>query len=402
MSERVVITGAGVICSIGAGLEEFERALYSGASGVKTSELFGESVITAEIHDFKPQPWLGVKGIRQLDRAARLLCVAAQMALSGSGLLQGETDIGDPELGLICGTMFGGLHSISSFDWSGLEDGPNYVNPMEFPNTVINSPAGQAAIKFKLRGINSTVCAGLASGLYALRCGADFLKFGRARVLLTGGLEELCEESVLGFRKAGVISPRSCPRPFAKDRDGTVLGEGSALMVLERAETAAERGAKPWAELCGFGNAHDARSITAFRVEAEGATAAIEQALESAEIAPEQVGCIVSGASGSRPGDEMEARALHNVFGSRLEQIPVCAPKAAVGEAMGASGAFSALVGAIALRKQLLPPTAGFTGSEAKLRVSSSEQPIEGEYALVNAFGCDGNNASVVLRRWTE
>ena len=249
---------------------------------------------------------------------------------------------------------------------------------------------------------SSTVCAGLASGLYALRCGADFLKFGRARILLTGGLEELCEESVLGFRKAGVISPHGCPRPFAKDRDGTVLGEGSALMVLEQAETAAQRGARPWVEVCGFGNAHDAQSITAFRVEAEGATAAIEQALASAEVAPKQVSCIVSCASGSRPGDEMEARALDNVFGSHLEQIPVCAPKAAVGEAMGAAGAFSALVGAIALRKQLLPPTAGFTGSETNLQLSARDQQIEGEYALINAFGCDGNNASVVLRRWTE
>lgn len=402
MSERIVITGAGVICSIGSGLEEFERALYSGATGVGPSDLFGESVTTAEIHDFKPQPWLGSKGIRQLDRAARLLCVAAQMALSGSGLLQNETDPGDPELGLICGTMFGGLHSITSFDWSGLEDGPNYVNPMEFPNTVINSPSGQAAIKYKLRGINSTVCAGLASGLYALRCGADFLKFGRARILLTGGLDELCEESVIGFRKAGVISAHGCPRPFGKDRDGTVLGEGSALMVLERAETAAERGAKPWVEVCGFGNAHDALSITAFRVEGEGATAAIEQALASAGISPEQIGCIVSGASGSRPGDEMEERALNNVFGRRLEQIPICAPKAAVGEAMGASGAFNALVGAIALRKQLLPPTAGYAASEATLKLSAGEQPIENDYALVNAFGCDGNNAAVVLRRWAE
>ena len=400
MDERIVITAAGVISSIGAGLEQFEQAIYGGSSGIMPSELFGEQTITAEVRNFSPQQWLGNKGIRVLDRSARLLCVAASMALAGTGLIPDETAASDLELGLICGTMFGGLHSITSFDWSGLVDGPNYVNPMEFPNTVINSPAGQAAIKFKLRGINSTVCAGLASGLYALHCAMEFLRFGRASILLAGGVEELCEESVLGFRKTGVISDSGSLRPFSDDRDGTVLGEGSALLVLETAETARARGAQPWAEICGFGCAHDAQNINAYRVRAEGATAAIEQALESSGIGPEQIGCIVSGASGSRTGDEMEARALVNVFQDRVTKIPICAPKAALGETMGAAGALGALVAAMALRKQTVPPTAGFEGADERLRLSAKPQPFEGEFALVNAFGCDGNNAAIVLRRW--
>jgi 3-oxoacyl-[acyl-carrier-protein] synthase II len=401
MAERIVITGAGVISAIGAGMDEFERALYCGESGVKQSELFGDQNVTAEVRNFAPQQWLGNKGIRVLDRSARLLCVAAYMALCGSGLLNTEGAEGDPELGMICGTMFGGLHSITSFDWSGLVDGPNYVNPMEFPNTVINSPAGQAAIRYKLRGINSTVCAGLASGLYALQCGADFLRFGRARVLLAGGVEELCDESVLGFRKAGVISPSGCPRPFGTNRDGTVLGEGSAMLVLQREETALAGGATPWGELSGFGCAHDAQSIHAYRVRAEGATAAIRSALHDSGIGPEQIGAIVSGASGSEAGDEMEARALATVFGDRLQRIPVCAPKAAFGEAMGASGALCALVGAIALQRGSVPPTSGFSSADSALRLASESQDVDGEFILVNAFGCDGNNASLVLRRWT-
>ena len=141
-----------------------------------------------------------------LDRSARLLCVAAHMALTGTGLQQQEGGEGDPNLGLVCGTMFGSVHSITSFDWSGVTDGPAYVNPMEFPNTVINSPAGQAAIKHKLRGVNSTISAGLVSGLYAIHYAAEFLRFGRATALLAGGVEELCEESFLSFRKVGVIS----------------------------------------------------------------------------------------------------------------------------------------------------------------------------------------------------
>ena len=391
--ERIVITGAGVISALGAGAESFERRLYDGASGIGGGGL-------AEIADFDPQQWLGTKGVRVLDRSARLLCVAARMALGERGLVEGDHGEGDPELGMICGTMFGPLHSIVSFDWSGLTDGPSYVNPMEFANTVINSPAGQAAIRFKLRGINATVCAGLASGLYAMQYAVQALRSGRVRVLLAGGVEELCEESVLGFRKTGVSAPSGSIRPFRRDSDGTVLGEGSALMMVESAESAGTRGATPWAEISGFGCAHDAASISAYHVPADGAVAAIEQALDSAGIGPEQIGCVIASASGSRAGDAMEARALTSVFGDRLSRIPVSAPKAAFGEAMGASGALCALAGAMALRTAIAPPTAGFERTDDALRMSATPEPFDGDFVLVNAFSCDGNSAALVLGRW--
>ncbi|OFV95822.1 MAG: hypothetical protein A3H28_13490 [Acidobacteria bacterium RIFCSPLOWO2_02_FULL_61_28] len=402
MSARIVITGAGAISSIGAGVEEFERALYAGESGVGPSQLFGDSSVTAEVRNFSPQPWLGNKGIRVLDRVARLLSVAAHMALCGSGLARSEAGGSDPELGLVCGTMLGSLHSITSFDWSGLEDGPNYVNPMDFPNTVINSAAGQAAIKFKLGGVNSTICGGGAAGLYALHYAAEFLRLGRARALLAGGAEELSEESYLGFRKTGNTSPSGCPRPFDPERDGVVLGEGAVLLTLESEETARARGAKPWAEISGFGCAQDAHSTRAFDVRGEGATSAIELALESAGIGPAEVSCIIAAASGSRAGDEMEARALQNVFGARLGEIPVCAPKAALGESLGAAGAFGALLGTMALTKQCLPPTPGVRAVAPGIRLASQPQSFQGDVALVNAFSCDGNNAAMILRRWTD
>jgi 3-oxoacyl-[acyl-carrier-protein] synthase II len=178
-------------------------------------------------------------------------------------------------------------------------------------------------------------------------------------------------------------------RPFAADRDGTVLGEGSALWMLETADSAAARGAKAFLEISGFGAAHDAHNIQAYRVRAEGATSAIEQALAAAVVTPAQIGCVIAGASGSRAGDEMEVNALKNVFGSRLERIPVCAPKAAFGEALGASGALCALTAGLALARRSVPPT-------ALLHPGSLE--VDGEYALVNCFGCDGNNAALVLK----
>jgi 3-oxoacyl-[acyl-carrier-protein] synthase II len=400
MTVRVVVTGAGVISAVGAGIEEFERNLYAGCSGIGPSPLLGETAVAGEVRQFNPQTWLGNKGIRVLDRSARLLCVAAQMALTATGLQQEEGGEGDPNLGLVCGTMFGSVHSITSFDWSGVTDGPTYVNPMEFPNTVINSPAGQAAIKHKLRGVNSTISAGLVSGLYAIHYASEFLRFGRATALLAGGVEELCEESFLSFGKVGVLSPSGRLQPFGTNRDGTVLGEGSALWMLETDESAKARGAKPLLEICGFGAAHDAHDIQAFRVRAEGATSAIGQALRAADIEPEAIGCVITGASGSRAGDEMETQALRNVFGSRLAQIPICAPKAAFGEAIGAAGALCAITAGLALARRTLPPTAGFSAAAPDLRLSPAPQEIQGDYALVNGFGCDGNNAALVLRGW--
>ena len=399
--DRIVISGAGVISPIGAGLADFEKAMYAGASGIGPSQLLGAESIAAEVRGFTPQQWLGNKGIRVLDRTARLLCVATQMALSGAGLERGDSPGADPEVGLVCGTMFGSIHSIASFDWSGLEDGPSLVNPMEFPNTVINSAAGQAAIKFKLGGINTTICAAQSSGLYALHYATEFLRLARARTLLAGGAEELSEEAFLGFRKNGFLSSSGTPRPFAPARDGAVLGEGAALMILESADLARERGATPWAEIAGFGCAQDAHSISAFDLGAEGATAAMQMALESAGIAADQVACLIAAASGSRPGDEMEAKALKNIFGSRLAEIPVCAPKAALGETLGAAGAMAALIAALALEKQCLPPTAGVAEPVDGLRLASRAQTIHGDYALINAFSCDGNNAALVLRRWS-
>lgn len=390
-SNRVVVTGAGVISPIGASLDEFAEALWDGASGVVPSQRFPGSSI-AEFTDFNATPWLGNKGVRVLDRGTRFLCVAAQMALSTTCLLQDAAGDGDADLGLVCGTMFGGVHSIAAFDWSGLTEGPSLVSPMDFPNTVINAPAGQAAIKHKLRGVNSTICAGLASGLYAIQYAAEFLRFGRARYLMAGGMEEVCDEAALGFNKLGIASETGTVRPFGVDRNGTATGEGSALWMLETEETARARGLKPWFEVCGFGSAQDPRY--------DGAAAAITQALQESGIGPDDIGCIIAGANGSLAGDAIEARALHNVFGKRLETIPVSAPKAAIGEAMGASGAFCSVAAGLALQRQEAPPTAGFTGTDLGLRLSSRPQPFQGEYALIDAFSCDGNNAALVIRLW--
>jgi len=398
---RIGVTGTGVIASVGAGMAAFEEALWSGVTGVKASGRIADQVF-ADIGEFDPKPWLGNKGVRVLDRGTRLLCIAAQMALTETGLSQENAEQGDADLGMICGTMFGGIHSIASFDWIGITDGPALVSPMDFPNTVINAPAGQAAIKHKLRGVNSTICSGLASGLYAIDYAAEFLRLGRAKYLLAGGMEEVCEETAAGFQRLGLTSPSGAPKPFEAECDGTVAGEGAALWMLETEETAKSRGVTPLLEILGFGAAHDASSIQGYQVSGTGATSAIQQALQYSGIGADDIACIIASAGGSRTGDEMEARALARVFGARLQEIPVCAPKAALGECMGASGALCAIIGGLALQRQAVPPTAGFRSSDAGIKLSAEPQKIDGEYALINAFSCDGNNASLVIRLWTK
>jgi 3-oxoacyl-[acyl-carrier-protein] synthase II len=398
---RIGVTAAGVVSALGAGREEFASNLFAGRCAAAPSQRFPD-VIAAEIADFNPQPWLGNKGIRVLDRSARLLAVAAHMALTEGGLSPERQDGVSLDLGLVCGTLFGSVHSIASFDWSGLTEGPSLVSPMEFPNTVINAPAGQTAIRYRMGGVNSTVCAGLASGLHAIQYATEFLRFGRARILLAGGVDELCEESVNGFRRMQVTSPAGVAQPFGDARDGVVPGEGAVLWMLESEGSARAAERAPWLEVCGFGCAHDAHAIPCFDVRGCAAAEAMRLAIADAGIAPEDIACIVASAGGSRIGDEMEARALDSVFDEHLAQTAVCAPKAAFGEAMGASGALCATVAALALERQLAPPTPNVTASDVRLPLSAQAVPIAGKYALINAFSCDGNNASLVVGLWNR
>ncbi len=398
MMPRVVVTGEGMITAAGAGIDAAQEALWSGKTVIAPSERLNGALM-ADVGEFDPTPWLGNKGVRVLDRGTRLLCIAAQMALTASKYT--AVAEGDPDLGLVVGTLFGGVHSIASFDWTGITEGPNWVSPMEFANTVINAPAGQAAIKQKLRGVNSTVCSGLASGLYAMSYAADFLRFGRARYLLTGGMEEVCEETSLGFRKLGLSSPSGAVHPFAETRDGAAPGEGAAIWMLETAETAEARGVEPMFEILGFGAVYDAHPTIGYNPRGEGAAAAIRMAIANSELKPEDIGGIIASANGSPAGDEMEARALKAVFGDSLTGLPLCAPKALFGESMGAGGAVGALVAGFALRRGELPPTAGASATNG-LQLSSSAQALRGENILINAFSCDGNNASLVVRSWKK
>ncbi len=259
---RVVVTGAGVISPLGDSPAALHAALCAGESALKPVELFATNGLGAvragEIRPFDARAYLGDRNLRPVDRTSRLLLVAAGQALASAGWTPERLD--EREVGLVLGTTFCSVRTIAEFDRRGQQLGPGYASPMDFANSVINAAAGQAAIWHRLRGVNSTLCAGEASGLLAIAYAADLIAGGRADALLAGGAEELCFESFLGcFRAGRLCGPRpdggERPVPFDRRRNGFALAEGAALLMLEDAESAAARGATVLAEVVAHGQA---------------------------------------------------------------------------------------------------------------------------------------------------
>jgi len=237
---RVVITGIGVICSNAVGREAFWTALDKNTSGIKPISLFDTASfdikVAGEIKDFAPQELLGPKGLRTLDRSTKLLCCAVKLALDDAAAVITEENTRD--IGMVTGSSLGSIASVSDFDREAIQDGPNYVNPALFPNTVINSPSSQAAIKFNIKGFNATISTGFSSSLDAVNYAADFLRLGRAKMVLACGTEELCPQLFLAFSKTKLLK-----------KENYTLGEGAGVIVLEDLDAALMRKAKIYAEL---------------------------------------------------------------------------------------------------------------------------------------------------------
>src|SRR5215210_4263056 len=283
---RVVITGAGVVSSVGDTPAALHAALCEGRSGISPVKLFDPkrlgSRLGGEVSDFDAQKYLGRRNRRPLDRTSRLVASAAQLALDASGWTPEMR--AERELGLVLGTMFCSVRTIAEFDRRALQLGPSYASPLDFANSVINAAAGQAAIWHDLRGINSTITGGEASGLLALAYAADLIRDGRAGALVAGGAEELCFESFLGHERAGRLGER--PVPFDARRDGFALAEGAASLMLESAEGAASRCARILATLRGHGTTFDPSIGEDENFAAEAVARAVRLALEDAEAEP--------------------------------------------------------------------------------------------------------------------
>ena len=310
-------------------------------------------------------------------------------------------------VGVSIGTTFGSLHSISQFDRDGLIDGPKYVNPSHFPNTVINSPASQVSIRFGIKGFNTTVSTGLCAGLDAVSYASDFIRLERADVVLAGGVEELCEETFRGFYQLGCLSgadgspPLCCP--FDARRNGTILSEGAAVLVLENEQHALGRGAGILATVSGYGNSFDPSAENTFDNSGKGLRKAIGIALKDAMLNPQDIDYVASGANATKGIDRFETRVLKEVFGEAAFRIPVSSIKSMVGESFSASGALALSAAAGAIVRSAIPPTVNYAVKDPACDLDyvpnvARQAPIK--HVLVLSSDPYGNNTAMVLSRY--
>ncbi|MFA5155929.1 MAG: beta-ketoacyl-[acyl-carrier-protein] synthase family protein [Candidatus Omnitrophota bacterium] len=396
----IVITGLGIIASNGIGKAMFSDALFAGVSGIKPISLFDTSSFktktAGEITNFSAQDILGPKGLRTLDRSTKLAMSAAKLALDDAKLEINSNNC--LQAGVSLGTALGSVSSICDFDKEALVEGPYYVNPALFPNTVINSPASQISIRFNIKGFNSTISTGFCAGLDALRYGADMLRSGKAEIVLAGGVEELCVQSYLGLYKTGCLSGSKegslelcCP--FDKRRNGIVFGEASAVLVLENRESALSRGAKIYARIAGsaMGFGKLKRSM--------------QLAIDNAGLRPDNIDCIYCAANSSVFVDRMENEAIKEVFADSAKSVSISAVKSMTGECYSAGAAVQAIAAVLAIERQTISPTINYQEKDDSCGldyVPNSSRSRQVKNVLISALDPSGGNSALVISRLND
>jgi 3-oxoacyl-[acyl-carrier-protein] synthase II len=398
--ERVVVTGVGIVTPVAEDSAALHAAARNGRSpGARQPEMAIDGMagpLAAPHAEFDARAELGRANLRPLDRTGRLTAAAALRALTASGW--SEDDLADHEVGLVLGTLFGSVQTISGFDRRGVSAGPSYAKPMDFANSVINAAAGQTAIRFDLRGVNATISGDLTAGLQALGYAADCIRSGRSEAVLAGGVDELCVESIYGFHKMRLLCPTGVERavPLAGSPTGMVPAESAALLMLESRASATRRGAPIVAEILGHGSAFDPARGAEASGSATSVTQAVAAALADAGRSASAVDCVSAGANGTGL-DEAELEGLANALDSP-RPVPTLAAKATTGETLGAAGALQTVLAVESLRRRLLPGVPGLTATEHRrnLEASAENSPLSGSTALMTAVGLQGKAAALV------
>lgn len=411
LNKRVVITGLGIISPNGIGVDNFYQAIFNGVSGIKPVTLFNTADFKAktagEVSNFEPTKFLGDKGLRTLDRSTKLINSAAKLALDDAGFV--ITQENSSQTGIVVGTSLGSLKSISDYDREAILEGPRYVNPALFPNTVVNSPASQVSIRFNIKGFNVTISTGFTSGLEAINYALNAIRQGRVKTVLAGAVEELCIQTFIGFYKSGCLAGTrndsvelSCP--FDKRRNGMILGEGSCVLVLEDLDSALSRNAKIYAEIKSGAAAFEPTELGRYNLNSAGLSRAMKQALEKSQLFTKEIDYIASGANSTLDADLYEAKSIKSVFNGNINNIKVSALKSMLGESFSASASFQAASVAVAIEKQIIPAMINYQDKDFGCDLNFvTEKSCEHKLnnCLVNAFGPFGENASLVISKFS-
>jgi 3-oxoacyl-[acyl-carrier-protein] synthase II len=408
---RVVITGVGLVTPVGIGVREPWEALLRGASGIGPITRFDTTDFVTkfggEVRGFKAEDWLDVKETRRMDLFIQFAMAASQIAMNDSGLVIDDSNA--TRVGVYVGAGLGGLATLEDTHDVLREKGPRRITPFFIPMLIANLAPGHISMRYGAKGPSMSHVSACSTGAHAIGEAYEAIRRGIADAMICGGTEAtITPLGVGGFNAMKALSTRNeeptrASRPFDKDRDGFVVAEGAGLMIIEELEHARRRGASVYAEIVGYGLSSDAHHITAPSPGGEGAARCMAMALESAAIAPQAVGYINAHGTSTPHGDIAETLAIQSVFGEHAKSIMVSSTKSMTGHMLGAAGGVEAVITALSLRDQRVPPTINLEQPDPECTldyVPNVARDAKLEVAMSNAFGFGGTNSALVLRRF--
>ena len=410
MMRQVVVTGMGVVSPIGIEVEEFSKALFLGKNGVGEITHFDPSPyrsrMAGEVKNFDPYQYLPPKEVRRMDRFTQLGMVAAEEAVRQAEITDGDND--PATIGVLVGSGVGGLRTIEIEQTVLLRKGPQRVSPFLVPMLITDIASALIAIKYGFSGPNFSVSTACATGNHSIGEAFKIIQRGDAEIMIAGGTEAaITPLGLAGFCAMRALStrneyPEKASRPFDKERDGFVIGEGAGVVVLEELERARKRGVPIWGEIIGFGMSEDAYHITQPVSDGRGIRQAMNKALEDAQISPQEVDYINAHGTSTPFNDKVETQALKDVFGRKAYQIPISSTKSMTGHLLGATGGVELIACLLALREGILPPTINYENPDPECDldyVPNKAREARIKIAMSNSMGFGGHNAVLVVKK---
>jgi 3-oxoacyl-[acyl-carrier-protein] synthase II len=411
VNRRVVVTGIGLVSALGIGTQETWAGLLAGQSGVTRITRFDVSAyatqIAAEVKGFDPLAFIEKKDVKKMDLFIQFAIAAAQIAMDDSRLE--ITKVNAPNIGVYIGSGIGGFITIEREHEALLSGGPRKVSPFFIPSAIINLASGQVSIRFGAKGPNSATCTACSASAHAIGDAYEIIKRCDADAMIAGGSEAaICPMSVAGFGQLRALSTRNADpsrasRPFDKDRDGFIIGEGAGVIILEELEHARGRGARIYAEIVGYGMSSDAYHMTAPSEDGDGARRVMAMAIRKAGIAPSQVDYVNAHGTSTPYNDKLETLAIHNCFGEHAGKLVISSTKSMTGHLLGGAGGLEAGITALAVHQQVVPPTINLDDPDPECDldyVPHQSRKMTIQYALSNSFGFGGTNAALLFKRF--
>jgi len=413
LARRVVVTGIGLVCGVGHTTEEVWRNLLAGKSGVARITQFDPSQfacqIAAEVKNFDPLQFVDKKELKKMGRFIYLALAAAVEAMTASGLE--VTDELSTRTGVHIGSGIGGFDVIEREHLNLINGGPRKISPFFIPASIVNLAAGHVSIRFNAKGPNEATCTACTSSAHSVGDAYKIIARCDADVMIAGGTEAaITPMGVGGFAAMRALStrndaPEKASRPWDSGRDGFVIGEGAGILILEELEFARRRGAKILAEVVGYGMSGDAHHVTQPAENGDGAYRVMLNTLADAKLQPQDVGYINAHGTSTDIGDKLETIAIKRAFGDHARKLAVSSTKSMTGHLLGGAGGLEAGITVLALRDQILPPTANLENPDPECDldyVPLHSRKADVEYAMSNSFGFGGTNGALLFRRWSE